>query len=177
MIQKMYFSWLCRWKREVQDMRSYCARKIVISQDVFIGDLLQKEKYVAWLEWEVIESPKHSGYKGRDVVFYTKLDEKICITRPKGLDEEIKKNLICNLSKSLYHLKLTSECWYRWINSFILSLNFIDDVLVVDFKNNATTAWKTQFEWDCNTKELRAVRQILVITILRDTGYMKVRLT
>ena len=47
------------------------------------------------------------------------------MTLPKGLDILDKQHLVCKLKKSLYGLKESSHTWYNRLNSFFLSINFI----------------------------------------------------
>ena len=52
------------------------------------------------------------------------LEEEIYILQPEGLKEKGKENLVCRLTKSLYSLKQTRRCRYKRFYSFIISLGY-----------------------------------------------------
>ena len=54
--------------------------------------------------------------------FHRGLEEEIYMLQPKGF--EGKENLVCRLTKSLYGLKQAPRCWYKRLDSFIISLRY-----------------------------------------------------
>jgi hypothetical protein len=55
---------------------------------------------------------------------YGELEEEIYMLQPEGFAETGKENLVSRLNKSLYGLKQAPRCWYKRIDSFIISLGY-----------------------------------------------------
>ncbi|KAK9127709.1 hypothetical protein Syun_016506 [Stephania yunnanensis] len=130
------------------------------------------------------------------------LDEEIFMTQTEGFIEEKKKNLVCRLNKSLYGLKQAPRCWYKRFDSFIVSLGFhrceadhcayfydckdgyfcilllyVDDMIVAGNSMKYISTLKAQLAREFDMKDLRAVNQILGMTVIRERTERKVWLS
>lgn len=52
------------------------------------------------------------------------LEEEIYMLQPASFAEIGMENLVCKLNKSLYGLKHAPRCWYKKLDSFIMSLGY-----------------------------------------------------
>jgi hypothetical protein len=53
------------------------------------------------------------------------LEEEIYMKQPKGFDVKVKKEMVCNLKKSMYGLKQSPRMWYQKFDTYMLGLGFI----------------------------------------------------
>jgi hypothetical protein len=53
------------------------------------------------------------------------LEEEIYMKQPEGFVVKGKKELVCNLKKSLYGLKKSPRMWYQKFDTYILGLRFV----------------------------------------------------
>ncbi|KZV46385.1 hypothetical protein F511_16024 [Dorcoceras hygrometricum] len=60
----------------------------------------------------------------KTVFLHGDLEEEIYMLQPEGFAEIGKENLVCRLKKSLYGLKQTPRCWYKRLDSYIVSLGY-----------------------------------------------------
>lgn len=59
------------------------------------------------------------------VFFHGDLSKEIYMQHPKGFKEKGKESLVCRLKKAFYGLKYISRYWYKWSDSFMMSIGFI----------------------------------------------------
>jgi hypothetical protein len=125
------------------------------------------------------------------------LEEEIYMKYPEGFVVKGKKELVCNLNKSLYGLKQSPRMWYQKFDTYILGLGFVrskvdhcvyskqvgnhfiyvvlyvDDILLVGNNMDFIKEVKSQLSSKIDMKDLVAANFILGMEIKRDRANMK----
>jgi hypothetical protein len=125
------------------------------------------------------------------------LEEEIYMKQPKGFVVKGKKELVCNIKKSLYGLKKSPRMWYQNFDTYILGLGFVrsrvdqcvyskkvgnhfiyvvmyvDDMLLVGNNMDAIKEVKSHLSFKFDMKDLGDANFILGLEIKRDRANMK----
>ncbi|KAH9725713.1 hypothetical protein KPL70_007982 [Citrus sinensis] len=130
------------------------------------------------------------------------LEEEIYMLQPEGFAEIGKENLVCKLNKSLYGFKQAPRCWYKRLDSFIMSLGYnrlssdhcayykrfedndfiilllyVDDMLIAGPNKDRIQELKAQLAREFEMKDLGPANKILGMQIHRDRNNRKIWLS
>ncbi|BBG99422.1 hypothetical protein Prudu_009111 [Prunus dulcis] len=130
------------------------------------------------------------------------LEEEIYMEQPEGFKVKGKKDLVCQLKKSLYGLKQVPRQWYKKFDSFmiehryrrttsnhcafvkrfddgefIILLLYVDDMLIVGQNSDKIRKLKKELSNSFAMKDLGPTKRILSMSISRDRKNRKLRLS
>ncbi|KAD7117790.1 hypothetical protein E3N88_05058 [Mikania micrantha] len=121
------------------------------------------------------------------------LDEDIYMVQPEGFQISGKENMVCKLKKSLYGLKQAPRQWYlkfdnfmgrngfkrcemdhccyikKFSKSYIILLLYVDDMLIAGSDMKEINKLKKQMSEKFEMKDLGAAKQILGMSIFRNS--------
>ncbi|KAC9891008.1 hypothetical protein E3N88_45129 [Mikania micrantha] len=125
------------------------------------------------------------------------LDEDIYMVQPEGFQISGKENMVCKLKKSLYGLKQAPRQWYlkfdnfmgrngfkrcemdhccyikKFSKSYIILLLYVDDMLIAGSDMKEINKLKKQMSEEFEMKDLGAAKQILGMSIFRNSKDLK----
>jgi hypothetical protein len=134
----------------------------------------------------------------KTIFLHGDLEEEIYMKEPKGFIVKGKKEMVCNLKKSLYGLKQSPRMWYQNFDTYILGLGFVrsrvdhcvcskkvgnhfiyvvlyvDDMLLVGNNMDVIKEVKSQLSSKLDMKDLGAANFILGMEIKRDHANKKI---